>query len=255
MRALWELAGSTDEAGHPAPHWLHFSPEGDKVLRDFEGWLEPQLAEGEDLSLLAGWANKLAGACARIAGILHMADAVGAGGAWGHPISADIVRRAVRLCRDYLLPHAQAAFALMGADEKVERARRVWATVRRWSENKECSENAPLSISRREIHQLNRRAFPSVEELDPIIGVLVDRYFLRLPPDPNGLPGRGHKSPSYLVNHLALAIGEETPRTHCTQRTHSGADAAASEDSENSESAPSSSSEEEDWRGEAWEGD
>ena len=42
---------------------LVFSVGADQELQNLERWLEPQLAEGEELSCLAGWANKLAGAC------------------------------------------------------------------------------------------------------------------------------------------------------------------------------------------------
>src|SRR5262249_17970536 len=64
---LWERPGP------PSPSPLPFGPEAAHVLRDLETWLEPPLADGEELSHLAGWANKLAGACARVAGILHLA--------------------------------------------------------------------------------------------------------------------------------------------------------------------------------------
>ena len=66
-----------DEATHkPAPIVLVLSSAADKAMEEFQRWLEPQLGMGKQLSLLAGWANKLAGAVARLAGILHMAQAV-----------------------------------------------------------------------------------------------------------------------------------------------------------------------------------
>ena len=144
------------------------------------------------------------------------------------------------LARDYFLPHAQAAFALMGADATVENARHVWATIARQSESVEWSESASPPVSRRDIHQWNRRRFPNVEELDPVLALLVDRYYLR-PAGATGQPGRGHVSPRYEVNPLALAtVSDEDPRTHCTQRTHSDPESAPSEYSEDSESAPRS---------------
>jgi hypothetical protein len=54
---LWKIEGAA-EAGGPVPHWLKFSPEADRVMQDFERWLEPRLAEGEELSFLDGWAGK-----------------------------------------------------------------------------------------------------------------------------------------------------------------------------------------------------
>ena len=112
------------------PHHIpQILADADKLLQSFESWLEPQLAEGEPLSYLAGWANKLAGAIARISGILHMAQTIGEGESWQQPISAKIVADAIRIGRDYLLQHAQAAFGKMGADIDIESARRVLAWI------------------------------------------------------------------------------------------------------------------------------
>ena len=208
-------------------------------MQDFERWLEPQLAEGESLSMLAGWANKLAGGAARIAGSLHILGALSTGRPWHRPIDAETVAAAIALARDYFLPHAQAAFAQMGADGKIADARHVWANIaRRRNEFSECSENGGACLSRRDIHQWNRRRFPNVEALDPVLALLVDRYYLR-PIQGNGVPGRGHASPRYEVNPMALAtFTEEAPRSHCTQRTHSEGGTDPSECSENSEAPP-----------------
>src|SRR5262249_16109733 len=144
------------------PHVLHFSEEADAALQDFERWLEPQLAEGEDLSLLAGWTNKLAGAVARIAGVFSVVEAVTIGEGWHRPIKDTTVNAAITLGRDYFVPHAQAAFALMGADEGLADAKAVWASVCRHmgSEYSEDNESATRTLSRRDIHQANRRRFP-----------------------------------------------------------------------------------------------
>jgi Protein of unknown function (DUF3987) len=123
MMALWRMGCATGEDGKPVPHWLHFSAGADAAMRAFEAWLEPRLAEGEEIGHLAGWANKLAGAVARIAGILHLAAA--AGGAAPGAVSREAAESAIRIGRDYLLPHALAAFGLMGADPRVEEAKRV----------------------------------------------------------------------------------------------------------------------------------
>jgi replicative DNA helicase len=234
---LWKLSGAVDGNGKPAPNWLSFSPAADRRMQDFERWIEPQMAEGEDLSLLSGWAQKLAGAAARIAGILHVAAAEAENRPWSTPISKETVEAAVTLARDYLLPHAQAAFALMGADARAANARHVWASIARQSESAECSENGVRVVSRRDIHQWNRRRFPNVEELDPVLALLVDRYYLR-PVEGAGQAGRGHASPRYQVNPMALAAFSETdPRTHCSHCTHSDVGTPPSECSENSEYA------------------
>jgi hypothetical protein len=225
VSALWRWEPCKDGG----PCTLTFSPEADRELQAFERWLEPRLAPGEELSYLAGWANKLAGACVRIAGVLYLAEAVGeTSPGRERPVPAALVERAVKFGRDYLLPHAQAAFGLMAADEKVADATRLWQAVRRLCESSECSERHPPTLSRRDIHQAarTRQHFRQAEEIDPAIQVLVDRYYLRAVPE-SGRPGRGGQpSPQYEVNPKALALKDEDthegadPVSHCTHSTH-----------------------------------
>jgi replicative DNA helicase len=221
MLALWRLKGAVDEHGKPAPHWLRLDTTADGHVEALERWLEPQLAEGEELAHLGGWANKLAGTVGRIAGILHMMGEVGRGGQFSTTISAATVSAAVQIGRDYALPHALAAFGLMGADKKTEDARRVWENIRRRCASSAHSADAPSRVTRRDIHSWNRRGFPSADQLDPVLEVLVRERYLR-PVSDSGQPGKGHKSPAFLVNPLALAThGDETPRAHCSHSTHS----------------------------------
>ena len=100
------------------PTILRLAPEALAVWLDFRRWLEPQLAESGALGPLADWAGKLHGAVARIAGLLHAAESQ------TDIITADTMTRAVELGH-YLIPHAQAAFAMMDADSEVEKAKRV----------------------------------------------------------------------------------------------------------------------------------
>lgn len=230
--ALWRLDGTVDEDGKPAPHWLQLSPAADNALRAFERWLEPQLAEGEDLTDLAGWANKLAGAMARIAAILHMVEATGADKSWQAPICEATMTAAIRLGRDYLLPHALAAFGLMAADPLVEKARHVLAWILKECESAEYSVTAPPTFTKRTIHQGNRRRFEKAEDLDPVLNLLERHGYIRRKPSPSA-PGRGHRSPEYEVNPLAVDEFRKAPASHFSQRIHSGT-------SEGSEGVPPS---------------
>jgi replicative DNA helicase len=155
VSAVWRLQGREDDYGKPAPYWLRFSEEADHVMAEFEAWLEPQLAEGEPLSFLGGWAGKLAGAAARIAGVLHLADTVGGRLPWQTPLAAATVARAAQIAREYLLPHALAAFGMMGraCSEAVEDAQ----VVLRWLERRPQTNE----FSRRDLHQSlrNNRRF------------------------------------------------------------------------------------------------
>jgi hypothetical protein len=196
---LWELKGSAN-----APHLLTFSPEADVALAEFEGWLEPQLAPEEELSLLAGWANKLAGTIARIAGILHVAGAVGRGVAWDFPVEAVTVAKAITLGKDYFLPHALAAFALMGADQRLADARRIlrWLGDQVQFVNSVTFVNGGkgFAVSARDIHVKVFGGSRKVEQVEAAIGVLEKHLYLRPEEQPRPT-GRGRRPGlKYAVN-------------------------------------------------------
>jgi hypothetical protein len=199
---LWRLPGGIDEKGQPAVQWLEFSPEADRLLEDFERWLEPRLAPGEELSHLAGWANKLAEAVARIAGVLHMAGTAGEGQAWNAPIAAATVAAAIRLGRDYLLPHALAAFGLMGADERLEDARAVAVWLGKHSVHSVHSVQGAVVVSQRDIHYAFRGRFKTAKDVESVIKLLEEHGYLRpvFQPPAQG-PGR-RPSPRFEVNPL-----------------------------------------------------
>jgi hypothetical protein len=94
MTAMWETQAMAAPDGRPGANVLRFSPEADQALRQFEQWLEPRLAPEGELSRLCGWANKLAGAIARIAGILHVAASPRH---WTPTIDVETVEAAIRL--------------------------------------------------------------------------------------------------------------------------------------------------------------
>jgi hypothetical protein len=234
--ALWELPGAVDTQGRPAAHLLSFSPAADQLMEDFQVWLEPQLADGEELSCLSGWAQKLAGAVARIAGILHMAAAVGSGSPWMTPISDATVSAAIGIGRDYLLPHARASFGLMGADERLEDARAVAAwLLRKLSEHSEHSERGVPSVSRRDVHQAFRGRLKTATAVDPVIRLLVDYGYLRPLPQPNREGPGQPPSPRYEVNPLLPQCAGIGAGSHNPQNTQNQTGHAATEDSEHSE--------------------
>jgi hypothetical protein len=220
---LWRIQGIVDEHGKPAPNWIHFSQDADHELREFERWLEPLLAEGEELSYLSGWANKLAGAIARITGIIHVAGAISEGHSWEVPIKFDTICKAIQLGRDYLLPHAFAAFGLMEADKSLADAQHVWDRIEKHlSERSESSESALPLLSRRDIHQLvrTRYRFARADELDPVLVLLEKHGYLR--PVGQGEAGRGHSSPLLVINPKALVKKKTgSPCTHYSHYPHS----------------------------------
>src|SRR5262249_34834790 len=145
-----------DEIGEAEPHVLSLDPDARTILDRFATWLEPQLAEFGDLGSITDWAGKLVGAIGRVAGNLHMADLAGISAPWEIPIPPETVERAIRIGR-YLIPHAKAAFAEMGADAVVEQAK----SILRWIEHERL-----VGFTKRGLHQALRGRFKRVEELD-----------------------------------------------------------------------------------------
>lgn len=210
MLRLWRMPDLGEDGGRRRPHRIVFSLEADRALRELEAWLEPRLAEGGDLHYLAGWANKLAGACARIAGILHIVG----GNEPNEPVGAEATWAAIRLGKEYFLGHAQAAFHLLGAAEKHDQAAKLWQVIR--AKVAHVVDVAPrVCVTRRELFSWTRRTFRTVDLMDPVIEVLVDHYLLR--PEGEGQRGRGHKGPTYQVNPRALQ--DTVPPAQRPQRT------------------------------------
>jgi replicative DNA helicase len=78
---------------------------------DFAAEIEAQQGERGAMESIADWSSKLPGAAARIAALLELADC----GPAAESVSLEATEKAVRLCR-LLIPHAHAAFGLLGAD-------------------------------------------------------------------------------------------------------------------------------------------
>jgi hypothetical protein len=211
--SLWETTPRIGEDGQPAPHYLQFSEEADHAMQAFETWLEPRLAPGEDLSSLAGWPTKLVGAVARLSGILHTA------GGWtgeilkfARTIDARTVEAAIRIGRDYLLPHAKAAFGLMDADERVHDAKRVLKWLAHSVDSVDCVDGSRITTQRNIHSQLFSRR--RVEEVEGIVSLLVKCGYLRpLPADEKRGPGR-KASPRYEIHP---SVFQSSTRTHNQQ--------------------------------------
>jgi DNA polymerase-1 len=192
---LWSLPAGEDEDGKQKAWRVPFTRDADEVIRGFERELEPRLAEGEDLSFLHGWAGKAAGGAVRIGTILHLAESAARGAHRMDPVPAAVAERAVRLVRDYLVPHAQAAFGLLGADPKVNRARRLvkWFVGRRLA-----------TFSVREAYHAVRASVRTVDDLLPVLDLIERHHYIRQT-DSAPRPGRGRpRSPVYEVNPAAF---------------------------------------------------
>lgn len=195
LTALLELRPSSrsDAHGNPEPHALVPTAEAAEILRRFRGGLEPRLGDLGDLGHVRDWAGKLAGAVARIAGLLHMAAHAAEEAPWERPISHDTAAAAVRLAHEFLIPHALAAFAQMGADPAAADARHVLRVL---------ADRGLDRFTQRDLFQIVKGRLKMVEPLERALAVLEEHGHLR-PLLEQARPGPGRKpSPTFEVNPL-----------------------------------------------------
>jgi hypothetical protein len=152
------------------PRVVNLSADARGYLTAFMDEIEPQLAEGGALRPIGDWANKLAGAVARIATVLHYAEKSFEPNSIME-IPAKAVQDAIKIGQ-YLIPHALAAYSEMGADPEIEDARKLL----RWIETAKSA--ADPIFTRREAQRQNHNAFQKVTDLKPALTLLEAHGFI-----------------------------------------------------------------------------
>ncbi|MBL8796320.1 MAG: DUF3987 domain-containing protein [Planctomycetia bacterium] len=190
MLALLKLTASIDNEKMEHPHLLQLSPEARQKQLSFAKRIEPMLDESCELGSMADWGAKLVGAVARIAGQLHMAEHVAAKEPWAVPVSEATMEHAITI-GEYLIPHARAAYAQMGADPVIEEAK----FVLRWLQRKQLT-----TVTEREVFEGTKGRFKRVEHLRPALGVLVNHGYLHQQAAPARTGAGRRPSPAYQVN-------------------------------------------------------
>ena len=143
---------------------------------------------GEKLREIIGWAGKLPGFTARIAGLMHIAEH----GLLPNVVEEQTLQRAIELAR-LLIDHALAAWQLMGADQATADAKRVFEWIK--VEKREC-------ITRSEILAGNR--FLARKRMDQMIVTLIDHNILSQPRIQER-KGPGRPTGEYFVNPQVFA--------------------------------------------------
>jgi len=201
IRQALRLDLSVSQDGSFCPHIVTVGSDALAELDTLSTEIERQLAPGGDLAAMGDWAGKLVGAVCRIAGIFHGLMYAGSGNPGGGPINAETMLGAIAI-GEYLIPHARAAFFEMGADPKIDIAKKIldWA-----------SSEQIVEFSKRDAFNALRGTVQKVNELDDPISILVSHNYTRdISQDRTG-PGR-KPSPRYKMNPLWLA-----QNTHNTQ--------------------------------------
>jgi putative DNA primase/helicase len=163
---------------------ISFDADAKDVWLDFAQEIEEQQGEGGRYAHMSDWTGKLSGMTARLAALFEVAVR----GIDAPSVSRDSAERAVKLAR-LLVPHAEAAFAIMGAPDKETDAFAVLEWVRR---------NHLESFTRREAQKAMESRFRLVEDLIAAAKVLQERAILSRDQFAKG--ARGAPSCFYEVN-------------------------------------------------------
>ena len=169
IKALERFEATSECDDTPGARMLFLNADANTVLKEFETELEPQLAEDGELGMMSDWGGKLAGAVLRIAGLLHLAEHAKTLAKLPERVNSETMSHAITIGR-YLIPHAKAAYAEMGADAEVEKARQVL----RWIE-----QIAQGSFTKRDAHQAHKGRFKKVTDIEPALELLEAHGYIR----------------------------------------------------------------------------
>ncbi len=150
------------------PLILKLSEEAYKDWRSYALVIEVKMADDGPFVHIRDWSSKLAGAIARIAGLIHVARH-----AQYDPqvieISKEDMKESIKLGH-VLSEHALAAFDLMGADPALDGARAILDWVKR---------NRKEQFTFRDCHYAHKNRFKRAKDMEPSVEILEDRCFIK----------------------------------------------------------------------------
>jgi len=183
---LLRIAPVFDENGKEQPRILTLSPDALDAWLQFSEYVEGKQGENGELHSIQDWSAKLPGAALRIAGIFHVAEYLERTAI----IELGIMERALDLCQ-LLIPHAKAAFNLMGSIEEVNDAKIVFKWLHALTGDR---------FTQRDAFQAHDTRFKKMERLKKALGILIERHIIS---EPRTLPTGGRPSTYHLINPMA----------------------------------------------------
>ena len=187
IRQLLSIAATED-----APLTIELSEAARAEWREYSAAVEKDMRPDGRFEHVRDWGGKLPGMAVRVAGLLHCAEHAFDPDLTASNLSLDTMRRALdfaAVCAE----HALAAYALMGADEALKDARKLWGWIER---------RRKTAVTFRDAHQALRGSFPRSADLEPAFDVLVERSYLVMR-ESAGRVGRPTKT--YRVNPALTA--------------------------------------------------
>ena len=168
ISCLLEIEPEEDENGQIQPYVLKLSAPAYQTWLNFSKDVEKELREGGWFENITDWAGKLPGAIGRIAGLLHCAE--NPQQPWKIAVSEETMKIALEFANVFA-DHAMAAFNLMGADQTIEQAKKVW----RWVERGRFA-----NFSKRDCFKALQGTFKRVANIDTPLDILVERNFIKM---------------------------------------------------------------------------
>jgi replicative DNA helicase len=182
--------------GQSHPVILTLTPQADAVFQEYQEEIEKSLRPDGGLYPVRDWGSKLAGATARLAALLHVAEHADT----ALKIRCATMQAAISLAR-YCSAHALAAHAEMGADAESDGARALLAWLTR---------TGAETFTKRNAHKALQGRFRRSDDLDKPIDILIERGYIRTQaPEPRPGPGR---KPSHVYEiNPSISDGHNRP--------------------------------------------
>lgn len=169
---------------HQGSGIIRLSAAADEVRKSYAASVEQRL--GGEWEFMRDWGGKLVGAMVRIAALMHAAETEDPAGT---PISPETLQGAVKIA-EFLGPHAEAAYQIMGANEELEDAKYLWRRI---------EGTGKTAIKKRDLFNICQSKFKKVENMDPALRALIDMGYIQETEQSTG----GRPSIKLLVNPLA----------------------------------------------------
>lgn len=171
------------------PRVMLVTEKAREVWYSFAERLEHEMGDGGKLTHITDWAGKAPGAVARVAALFELAER----GPAADEVSLRSMERAVQL-GDLLIPHAIAAFRLVGADEVEADALAVVAWLRA---------GRRLEFTRRELHRAHESRLRTAERVLRTCDRLIE--WAVIGPEQRRATKGGRPTAVYAVNPRVLS--------------------------------------------------
>ena len=188
IRSLLDVKPATNSYGEIEPYTLKLTPKAYELWKEFQKEVEKDMRDGEMFEHIKDWAGKLPGVVGRLAGLLHCVEHANEQ-PWSIEINGETLEHTLNLAA-VLSRHALAAFDLMGADNDLNSARKVW----QWIEK-----NRKESFSARDCFDALKGTFKRMSDINPAFDVLIERHHID---ESTHTQGVGRPSRKFDVNPM-----------------------------------------------------